>query len=73
MDLQGNSVGAFLSCSLAKTLCPSRWAMAAHYVQFLKETTFMLHNPLKSHRILVAGLASAALWLGVPRHAWSQG
>jgi hypothetical protein len=33
----------------------------------------MLCNPLRSHRVLVVGLASAALWLGVPRHAWSQG
>lgn len=65
MDPQVNSVSALHYCSLTKILSLT--------LQFLKEKTFMLHNPLKSHRILVAGLASAALWLGLPRHAWSQG
>jgi hypothetical protein len=33
----------------------------------------MLCNPLRSHRVLVVGLASSALFFGAPRHAWSQG
>ncbi len=33
----------------------------------------MLYNPLRPHRVLIAGLAFAALFVGVPRHAWSQG
>jgi hypothetical protein len=38
-----------------------------------EEEAAMLCNPFRSHRILVVGLASAALFLGIPRHAWSQG